>query len=150
MRKGAGKKPRQWPSESLLDLGAGVGQYGKALFALDPSHTWYGFDGAGNVENVTSSFTRFADLTLPASLPRAHWVLSLEAGEHVPYESEMMFIRNLHAHNSVGVVISWAFLNQGGSAHINCHDPRYVRNVFEALNYTLDQDLTARLGQPGK
>jgi hypothetical protein len=72
--KGDGTAPRF----SLGDFGAGIGQYGHALKALDPRHTYRGFDGAGNIENVTERFVRFADLTLPVTLPVSDFVLSLE------------------------------------------------------------------------
>ena len=130
---------------SLLDLGAGLGQYGRALHALDPRHRYAGYDGAGNVANVTGGFVRFADMTLPLSLPPAHWVLSLDSGEHVPRAHEMMFVRNLHAHACVGVLLSWADLEQGGVGHVNCHSPQYLWERFEALGYVLDERLTRRL-----
>ena len=103
---------------SLLDLGAGLGQYGRALLAIDPRHRYSGYDGAGNAANISSGFVRFADMTLALSLPRAHWVLSIDAGEHVPRPHEMSFVRNLHAHACIGVIISWADLSQvGARAH---------------------------------
>ena len=40
---------------SLNDFGAGVGQYGHALRSKDAGHRWHGFDGAGNVGEVTSN-----------------------------------------------------------------------------------------------
>lgn len=56
---------------SVLDLGAGIGQYGHALLSADSRVAWRGYDGAGNVEEATRSFVRFVDLTVPLSLPRA-------------------------------------------------------------------------------
>jgi hypothetical protein len=61
-----------------------------------------GFDGAGNVEEVTGGFVRFADLSLPLQMPRADWVVALEVGEHIPSAFEPTFVRNLHAHNCRG------------------------------------------------
>ena len=133
------------PFRSLLDLGAGLGQYGRALHALDPRHRYAAFDGAGNVDSATGGFVRYAEFSLPLSLPRAHWVLSIDTGEHVPREHEMMFIRNLHAHACVGVIISWASLAQGGSGHVNVHSTRYVQEGFEELGYALDEPLTQLL-----
>ena len=62
---------------SVLDLGAGVGQYGHELQA-DCGLRWRGYDGAGDIEEYTRGFVHFADLTIPLSLPRADWVVSLE------------------------------------------------------------------------
>lgn len=67
-----------WRYLSMLDFGAGVGQYGHSLLSHDRHYQWMGYDGAGNVEEVTNGFVRFLDLTIPLSLPRADWVLSLE------------------------------------------------------------------------
>ena len=38
------------PRYSMLDFGAGVGQYGHSLLAIDPAHQYRGYDGAGNVD----------------------------------------------------------------------------------------------------
>ena len=95
---------------SLLDLGAGVGQYGHALRAIDARLDYAGYDGSGNIENVSSGFVRWADLSLPldrARLPRRDWIMSLEVGEHLPNPIEPMFVRNLHALNRHGMVLSW-------------------------------------------
>lgn len=52
--------------------------------ALHPSIRWTGYDGAGNIRAFTHDHVAFVDLTVPLSLPRADWVLSLEVGEHIP------------------------------------------------------------------
>lgn len=100
-------------NQSMNDFGAGVGQYGHALRARSESIRWRGYDGAGNVEEVTRGFVRFFDLSLPMSLPRADWVLSLEVGEHLPHALEPTYLRNIHAHNCKGVIISWAGRSRG-------------------------------------
>ena len=41
----------------------------------------------------------------------------VQVGEHIPHEHEYMFVRNLHAHNCRGLVLSWANLEQLGTAH---------------------------------
>ena len=130
---------------SVADFGAGVGQLGRALLARDPRHQYQAYDGSGNVEDWTKGFVRFADVTKPLALPKAHWVVTTEAGEHVPNALEGTFIRNLHAHNCLGIILTWANLNQGGTAHINNHDPLYLRTLFEELGYTFDEQLTAQL-----
>lgn len=130
---------------SVSDFGAGVGQYGHALRSMDLQHRWAGYDGAGNVEGVTGGMVRFFDLTLPLSLPRADWVLSLEVGEHIPPEHEMMYIRNLHAHACRGLVLSWAYLGKWGVGHVNTHSDKYLRSKILPLGYELDADATTFL-----
>ena len=134
--------------QSLLDLGAGVGQYGHALLALDLRHRYAGYDGAGDVENVTVGFVRYADLTTPLMVPRADWVFSAEVGEHIPPSKEQGFVRNLHALNCRGIVLSWE-LPSGpkgkitGHGHVNCHSQEYVRLLLQELGYRHDSELTA-------
>ena len=113
-----------------------------------PRQRYHGLDGAGNVEEVTQGLVRFADLTMQLSFPRTDWVLSLEAGEHIPHEFEMAYISNLHAHNCVGVMLSWAHLFQGGHGHVNNHGASYLIGVFDGLGYDLDDELTRLLRRP--
>ena len=121
--------------QSINDFGAGIGQYGHALQAINKSIIWRGYDGAGNVEEYTDGFVRFFDLTMPLSLPKADWILSLEVGEHLPPEWEFMYLRNLHAHQYRGIIGSWAKLGQLGTGHINNHRREYVTNRFTELGY---------------
>jgi len=130
---------------SINDFGAGVGQYGHSLLAREPSLRYRGYDGAGDVREYTDGFVKFVDLTMPLSLPRADWVLSMEVGEHVPHEHEMMFVRNLHAHNCRGLVLSWAQLEQLGTAHVNTHSLEYVLSLFSSLGYSCNRSATHAL-----
>ena len=133
---------------SILDLGAGVGQYGHSLRSRYGDAVWYrGFDGAGDVENYTNGFVRYVDLTLPFALRgRAEWVISLEVGEHVPRDYELMFVRNVHAHACNGVVLSWACY--GGHQHVNKRSNEYVIALFEGLGYRYKKEATDRIRQP--
>ena len=140
------------PHFSLNDFGAGVGQYRGALYAADPRYRYRRYDGAGNVGEVTDHFIRFFDLTMPLAFPRADWVLFLEVGEHVPNNAEAMVIRNVHAHNCRGIVMSWGTVGQGGHGHVNCHTASYLIAVFTDLGYYVDQHLTtiAKHGVPSR
>eukprot|EP00966_Prymnesium_polylepis_P250148 5783121-Prymnesium_polylepis.1 len=133
--------------QTMVDFGAGVGQYGHALLSLQPSaeHEYMGYDGAGNVEEWTAGFVRFFDLTLPLSLPRRDWVLSLEVGEHVPARFEDMYLRNLHAHNCKGIILSWAHPGQLGTGHINNRAAEYVWQRLEELGYAIYPELSQLL-----
>ena len=53
-----------------------------------------------------------------------------------------MVFRNLHAHNCVGVVLSWARLDQGGNGHINNHSPDYIAQQMRSLGYYKDEGMT--------
>jgi hypothetical protein len=52
-------------------------------------------------------------LPSPTPSPRA-----AQVAEHVPAANEMMLLRNLHAHNCRGVLLSWATLGQPGTGHV--------------------------------
>lgn len=132
---------------TLNDFGAGVGQYGHALMARNSGHQYRGYDGAGNVEEVSDGFVRFFDLTTPLSLPRTDWVMSLEVGEHIPARHELTVIRNLHAHNCRGLILSWAYLGKWGVGHVNNHSPRYLRLLLDELGYSFDAAATTALQQ---
>ena len=54
-------------------------------------------------------------------------------------------LRNLHAHNCRGIILSWASLRQPGQGHINNHRFKYVEDQMEALGYWPNDNLTARL-----
>jgi len=130
---------------SVADFGAGVGQYGHALRSIDARHRWTGYDGAGNIEAATDGMVGWFDLTMPLSLPRADWLLSLEVGEHIPSEHEMMVVRNLHAHNCRGLVLSWAYLGKYGVGHVNNHGRAYLIPIFEELGYRHSRNASAAL-----
>lgn len=137
---------------SVLDVGAGQGQYGRYFSAVDPTIRYFGIDGAYNVETFTNGFVQYADLSIPlvfstgnddsgVPLP-ADWVMSLEVGEHLPAEAESTFIDNIHRSNTKGVVISWAIPFQPGKGHINCHTATYIAALFEESGL-YDRDVVA-------
>ena len=54
------------------------------------------------------------DIARPVTVEPADWVLCLEVAEHIPLEHEDTLINNLHQHNRIGIVVSWAQKGQGG------------------------------------
>ena len=111
----------------------------------EPSLRYRGYDGAGDVRRYTDGFVRFVDLSMPLSLPRTDYVLSLEVGEHIPREHEFMYVRNLHAHNCRGIVLSWANIEQMGVAHVNTHSRKYLRTLFASLGYVHSANVSRAL-----
>jgi len=128
-------------NRTVLDVGAGSGQYGRYLLSRGfPAEHYSAIDGALNVEPFTSDFVRWADLTLPYERDEgpADWVLSLEVGEHIPASFEKTYIGTLHRNNRCGLILSWAVPGQGGKGHINCLTNEEVQERFGALGYTFD------------
>ena len=58
---------------------------------------------------------------------------------------EGALLRNLHAHNCRGVILSWASLNQKGQGHINNHAFSHVAKMMTSLGYFVNNSLTSRL-----
>jgi hypothetical protein len=124
-----------------------------------------GYDGAGNVLSASSGFVKYFDEGAAAAapppplvvegrgrgggaggaeallIPRADWVLSLEAAQHVPAGREDRVFRALHAHNCRGVVLAWGLLlsrktsvrGAGAERNVNNHSPEYVSGVMRGL-----------------
>mmetsp|Transcript_1728 Transcript_1728/g.3791 ORF Transcript_1728/g.3791 Transcript_1728/m.3791 type:complete len:339 (-) Transcript_1728:4749-5765(-) len=130
---------------SVNDFGAGIAQYKAAITSALPHIEYRAYDGAGNGEEYTSGMMQYADLTIPLDLPVADWVISLEVGEHIPSKYEGMLLRNIHRHNSKGVILSWAVLGQKGHSHINDHSNEYIVRTFVGMGYIHDIELSNRL-----
>ena len=45
---------------------------------------------------------------------------------------------NLHAHNCIGIVLSWSHPPYGGCGHINNHHTPYIVALFAELGYVYD------------
>lgn len=133
---------------SINDFGAGVGQYKPEIVQRHPELDYHAYDGAGNVYEYTDGNVDFFDLTFPLGLQKRDWVLSLEVGEHVPSMYEGMFIRNLHRHNTQGIILSWGILGQGGHSHVNNHSNDYIIAVFESLGYTYQKHWADKFRNP--
>lgn len=82
---------------------------------------------------------------MPLSLPRADWLLSLEVGEHIQSRHEAMVMRNLHAHNCRGLILSWGEIGKAGVGHVNNHSPAYLRQLLEELGYQWNEEATLAL-----
>ena len=69
----------------LGDLGAGLGQYGRALWGADAaSHGYRAWDVGGDAARLSGGLVAYADLSLANDLPRSDWVLSLDVGQVRP------------------------------------------------------------------
>ena len=133
-------------NSSVLDYGCGMGRYGHFFTAHAPTVRWTGVDGAEGVEETTKGHVRFAELTdpLPSAIRRlgpAPWdyVLSIEVAEHIARRDEPTFLHSLASSARAGIVVSWARLGQGGTAHINCQASDYVVCAMALLGWERDE-----------
>ena len=148
-----GSLMRLFAGGSVLDLGAGLGQYemnwvreGNVGSRPDQISSLRMFDGAENVEAVTNGRVRWADLTEPLEdVEPADWVLSLEVGEHIPSgNATNTFVYNLQHHSKKGIVVSWAVPGQGGHHHINNMDADGVLSLFSGFEFDAALSMTLR------
>ena len=114
-------------SRSLLDVGAGSGQYGawfeaqRQRAASVPVPAWRGVDGGDSIEEYTrrygppGSLTRQVKLCDPAlRLPPASWAMSIEVGEHLPEACLHSYVSLLSRSARTGLIVSWAHSGQSG------------------------------------
>lgn len=131
---------------SVADFGAGSGHYAKWLNDTGLV-TAYAFDGSPDIELVTKSAVRSADLGKPLQLGQTFdWAICLEVAEHIPPELTPAFLRNLDAHAKEGLVLSWARPGLQGLGNANPKSEQEVlRLVSEHTGLQLDTELTAQL-----
>lgn len=130
---------------SVLDLGCGLGRYGRYFRAHSPDVRWVGVDGADGIEQTSRGHVRFAELTDP--LPTrirdlgAPWdyAMSLEVAEHVARQYEPRLLHTLATSATRGVILSWARLGQGGTSHVNCQPAEYVACAMGLLGWQRDE-----------
>ena len=141
----AARLGRLFANRSVLDLGAGLGLYGRYFASHSPGVRYTAVDGAEGIEEVTHGHVHFAELTDP--LPTRirdlgepwDYVMSLEVAEHVPRALEPRLLHNLATAATLGVVLSWARLGQGGTAHVNCQPQAYVACAMGHLGWQRDE-----------
>jgi 2-polyprenyl-3-methyl-5-hydroxy-6-metoxy-1,4-benzoquinol methylase len=129
-------------AHSILELGAGVGQYARSILFKNPNTFYTAYDGAENLDRYSLGLVQQKYLDVPQQLPMHDWVVSLEVGEHIPHTSERCFVSNLHRHNREGIILSWVILGQFGYGHVNNHSPKYILKLFNDLGYGLNIELT--------
>jgi len=129
---------------SILDLGAGIGQYGHFFLAANGTVKYTGVDGALNVVAFTKGFISWVDLTLPIPhhFSRHDWVICLEVGEHVPHEYQEQVLDHIHSGNRCGVALSWAVPGQNGHSHVNLKTNEEVIDMLHGRGYTFDERIT--------
>ena len=144
----AGKLGRLFAGGDVLDVGCGVGAYGKYFRSHAPSVRWIGVDGSENIEEATDGHVHFVDLAsgLPYAYQRVFdWKMSIEVAEHLPRVMEPMFMHSVAANVRSGVVISWAVPGQVGGHHVNLRTTNYKICVFKQLGFDFDSNMTREL-----
>jgi len=133
-------------AQSIADFGCGMGKYVQTIrqqlnIACD------GFDGNPDTPALSKGTCQVQNIAVSFRLRRQYdFVMSLEVGEHLPKDSEEVFIDNLIAHAKKGIVLSWAKKGQGGHGHINEQDAAYIKEIFAKKGWENDAVAERRLG----
>ena len=140
-----------YPELTLLDIGCGNGYYSHYLkmnsIYIEPTC----YDGNPHTIEITKGKCEIMDFSKYQVLPIYDWVLSLEVGEHIPYEYEHIFIHNLVKHARFGIILSWATPGQNGDGHVNCKTNEYIREKIVKNGFKFDvnsTDFLRRMASP--
>jgi hypothetical protein len=129
----------------VVDLGAGVGQYGHLFQDFGGEIDYSPFDGALNVEEFTAGRVSWVDLSTPFTLSKqADWVMSIEVGEHLPAEFETTFLSNVARNARCGAALTWGVPDQGGHSHVNCRTNEYIKERMSELGFDSDEAIQAQ------
>lgn len=130
--------------KTVVDFGCGMGDYAKAFKAHNL--TVEAFDGNPNTETLTEGIGRVLDLSKPFYLKKKFdAVISLEVGEHIPAEFEVLFLDNICKHVRKKLIISWAVEGQGGSGHVNCRNNDYIIAQIEERGFKYNETASNKL-----
>jgi len=129
--------------ETILDIGAGFGQYVRAIREMGFSIS--GIDGTPNIHTLSKGLVRQQDLTRRCRrfYGSVDWGLFLEVGEHVPKQFESVLIDQVSRIPKKGLIVSWARVGQRGNGHINCQSPGYITAEFGKRGWVLDNSAMA-------
>jgi hypothetical protein len=112
---------------SVVEFGAGQGCYSDVLQRSGVAVR--AFEGAPGIEDATRGFVRYADLSAPLAFGASQWVLCLEVAEHLPRAHTAQLLANWHAHNTLGLVISWS-MAKAGNGHVNPRPHSWVKQTL--------------------
>jgi SAM-dependent methyltransferase len=123
--------------KSVLDVGCGHGAWLKACHELGATQL-LGLDGNWNSQSsmIDSAIEfRSIDLNKPFSIPeKVDLTICLEVAEHLEPRIATQFIHCLTETSDV-VLFSAAYLNQGGTNHINEQQHSYWAKLFAARHF---------------
>lgn len=158
-----------WPDKktAIVDLGCGHNFYVTVL--LEAGYTAMGYDAKrlhgimicqiDLTEEINDHFLIeecHIEIRDQQKSIEKHWVfpihdkirniISLEVGEHIPYEKSFIYLNNLvKISNGGDILMSWAILGQAGHGHINCQENVWVEKNMSNRGYDIDHKKTLQL-----
>lgn len=117
----------------VLDIGCGHNFYVSVL-----NYAGYKARGCDEVDLGHRAFFPF-DVTKPmTNIGRVQNIISLEVGEHIPFELCAGYLDNLCRFGG-DVIMSWAVPGQAGIGHVNCQDRQWVIEQMWNRGYTINK-----------
>jgi hypothetical protein len=144
---------------TLLDVGAGVGEYGAFFLGCKQERRprWLGIDGSPNVTMLAATgpgrpLVREVNFCKPppADLEVHDWTMSLEVGEHIPRHCLSNFVGILVNYSRLGVVLSWARPGQPGRGHVSPRSGTDVEAMMKERGFDKDANITEAFFKLGK
>lgn len=126
----------------VIDLGCGHNFYVSVL-------KYAGYEAIGiDMTDLGSKHFLQKDLTKFPLFNTKDWklsnVISLEVGEHIPYDLHGGYIDNLCSFGE-DIIMSWATKGQPGVGHINCQNNDWVISQMLKRGYQLNSQKTKEL-----
>lgn len=126
-------------NKSIIDLGAGLGQYCDVIRRCT---TCDAYDGSKNVEVVTKGKVKYLNLAKKIEFNCTHdIVMSIEVGEHIPKDYEDIYEENLIKCSNNIIILTWATIGQGGFYHVNEKEKKDVINIFTTKGLKWNEDI---------
>lgn len=150
-----------WPNkqDAIVDLGCGHNFYtnvlkldGRSAIGID-AVPMNGVDLVADITNLKITRKENGYVIIDFGKKEVWWlnakVISLECGEHVPYEKCFAYLDNVTAFGG-DIIMSWAVPGQAGHGHINCQSNLWVISQMSQRGYSLDAKLTDELREAVK
>lgn len=129
-------------SYPLLDVGAGLGGYGKVLRSVGISSI--SVDGNDHLSAYDPNAI-ICDLTKPVDLPPSDLVLMLEVGNHIEPALETHLMLNVRRCTRKYLITSWAVPGQGGPNQVNTKTVTDQRYSIRNYGFEFERDITEGL-----
>lgn len=63
------------------------------------------------------------------------FVQTIQVGQHILSDNEQIFIDNICKHATVGIIMTWSDIGQGGFLHVNNRDKEYLIGKIQKCGF---------------
>ena len=141
--KGLNKLQNETQMHSIVEFGAGLGEYIQKYSSLGLPCEAY--DGNPYIEQLTDKKVKILDCTKNMPISNFNCVLSLDVGGCIPEEKEQLFIDNICKHSTKWVILSWPNKNENGMGYVNTRENQYIINKFTEKSFLYQEKISKEL-----